>query len=723
MPSVQFTTLMKSNDEKCEKFLNNMKEEILKSALKELDEAKIRCDIPSLHSFLNAKKHCPLQWNCFDSFRKSFAQPQQSFDEQKIAIKLCIDTINEYADINRRYTVKSCTIRGFAGCGKSWCMQYCLLHCYAKGLIGIPTSVMSRRSVFLGSKHIDHLFCLTFSKSNLSPYQIAEAAVSKLFRHPEKMNLIKVMDILFIDEIGQLPAEALSTIEIILRRIRNNSNVFMGGVVIISTLDHTQLKPVKGRPFLLSSHVITNFKMAKLETSVCAVADPSLQKIQKIISSHYNQFTENPNLLSELRELLHDVPRFVDTWTSPLITSDTYRLYGRRSPANEATQSFIQSIRSDIPSDFLREKRGIDTQRLRLSHSEWSQTQQETSKKLDGKIKEPSILLFFKGAIYEFTHNLDGIYSQAQMAILFDLPNQDDLDKNKKIKVLKAPTGLHDITFDHSSSKEYYLSKGFEEIEVGIAPIRTHAVSRFMQAQRKQYALKHRVTSTIHSAMGDTLNKVAMQLTGTMFELWDKAQIIVALTRTKLGKNIIFVGDKNETIDSIIKLVQSRSQWTDFMENILSLVTINDYNINETSSLNLTNFPYRVCDTSLPQDSSGYVYFLISIRTQDYIYIGECNNIISRLNQHNSGHGSSSTTPFHRRPYAIMGFIYGFNGNKNLRRFIEKLWKEKRDYLTNQGINDPKCLFQSGKNVICELDDTLYSKEKKELRFIELFKE
>ena len=219
----------------------------------------------------------------------------------------------------------------------------------------------------------------------MSPYQIAKAAVSKLLRHPEKMNLIKVMDILFIDEIGQLPAEALSTIEIILRRIRNNSNVFMGGVVIISTLDHTQLKPVKGRPFLLSSHLIINFKMPKLETSVCAIANCSLQKIQKIISSRYNQFTENLNLLSELRDPLHDVPRYIDACTSPFITSDTCRLYGRRSPASEATQSFIQYIRSDVPPDFFREKRAIDTQRLRLSHSEWSQAQQETSKKLDKK--------------------------------------------------------------------------------------------------------------------------------------------------------------------------------------------------------------------------------------------------------------------------------------------------------------------------------------------------
>ena len=169
--------------------------------------------------------------------------------------------------------------REFTNCGKSWCMLCCLLHCYAKGLIGIPTLVMSRRSAFLGCQHINHLFCLLFAKSNLSPDQIAEAAVSKLLRHPEKMNLIKVIDILFIDKIGQLPTEALLTIEIVLRRIRNNSNVFMGGVVIISILDHTQLKLVIGCPLLLSSRVITNFKMAKVETSVRAVADPSLQKI------------------------------------------------------------------------------------------------------------------------------------------------------------------------------------------------------------------------------------------------------------------------------------------------------------------------------------------------------------------------------------------------------------------------------------------------------------
>ena len=49
----------------------------------------------------------------------------------------------------------------------------------------------------------------------------------------------------------------------------------------IGTLDHTKLKPVKGRQFLLSSQALINFEMTKLQSSACAVADLSLQKIQK----------------------------------------------------------------------------------------------------------------------------------------------------------------------------------------------------------------------------------------------------------------------------------------------------------------------------------------------------------------------------------------------------------------------------------------------------------
>ena len=174
-------------------------------------------------------------------------------------------------------------------------------------------------------------------------------------RHPEKFNLLRMLDILFFDEIGQLPAEIFAAIEIILRRVRD-SNEFMGGVIIISTMDHTQLQPVSGRPFILSSYVITCFKMVKLETSVRDYRDISFQILQHIVRMNYSKYTDFPGLFDELRDFLRNVPTYVDNWSSPIITADTYRLYGRRVPSNESTTDFINSIRANIPNTDFREK-------------------------------------------------------------------------------------------------------------------------------------------------------------------------------------------------------------------------------------------------------------------------------------------------------------------------------------------------------------------------------
>ena len=53
----------------------------------------------------------------------------------------------------------------------------------------------------------------------------------------------------------------------------------------------------------------------------------------------------------------------------------------------------------------------------------------------------------------------------------------------------------------------------------------------------------------------------------------------------------------------------------------------------------------------------------------DYTYIGECNCIVTRLYHHNGGHGSTSKIPENIRPFAITGYICGFDGkNEALRR-------------------------------------------------------
>ena len=66
--------------------------------------------------------------------------------------------------------------------------------------------------------------------------------------------------------------------EIIFCRVRGN-RVFMGGVIIISIKDHPKLQPVSVKPFLLSSHFITRYKMMKLETTARAFGDMSFPRL------------------------------------------------------------------------------------------------------------------------------------------------------------------------------------------------------------------------------------------------------------------------------------------------------------------------------------------------------------------------------------------------------------------------------------------------------------
>ena len=85
--------------------------------------------------------------------------------------------------------------------------------------------------------------------------------------------------------------------------------------------------------------------------------------------------------------------------------------------------------------------------------------------------------------------------------------------------------------------------------------------------------------------------------------MWDKAKTIVVLNRTKLDKNVILVGYVEEKINAFVRLVKTEYQWTDYMENILNLITFDsDIAIIQTRvpTLNLDYFSFRICDISLP---------------------------------------------------------------------------------------------------------------------------
>ena len=244
---------------------------------------------------------------------------------------------------------------------------------------------------------------------------------------------------------------------------------------------------------------------------------------------------------------------------------------------------------------------------------------------------------------------------------------------------------------------------------MGVYNAYTQQLKDYKQGKRKQYGIKHYVSATINAAMGDTLNQMATSIlmNNSNFEFWDKGQLVVILSRTKFAKDSIFVGPKEETLDAFRQLLLKRNQWTDYVEDVLNIVTINS---KESSDLQHTftqsSFLYQIADVCLPQCNTGYVYMLLLLRHQNFTYIGTTKCIRNRIMAHNCGRGAVETTPMYLRPFALLAYICGFsetedkNCDSELRFSVERKWKIKRDQLILNGINDKYEWAKSGNTVI-----------------------
>ena len=703
MPSVQQSTLFHNIEESSKDYLLETKSKIINAALKELGSDTIeRCNIPSKEELMNATKQNPLPWDPVSNFSQSDGQPDSSFEEQKLAVELCKESISRYLECSNKF-VKCTGIRGFPGSGKTWTMEYCIIFAVSQGLNIITTSQMARRSIQLGGKHLSWLFGLPIEK-HIPLTRRSELAIQKILRNPLKLNFLLALDSICIDELGQNSAKTMAILDNILRKIRDN-NIYFGGTLLMFTLDHLQIQPFDARPFLTSTMVIPCFQMVALETSVRASNDPKHQRIQQISRYSLRKLNENPLLIDEFLQLVSDSFTFVQDWSSNEITANTYRLYSKKFPAKEASRQYVERVRRLIHHNSLKSRTAEDFEKARFSHSEWRPATQSSIDQIEQQVKEPNEILFFRFAEYEFTFNEEGKFSHSQFAILYDLPSDEDLRRFRKIKVLAAPPGIQHVDYDSDTEKQYFLDLGFTEILVGPAPERTRALKSNTQAKRKQYGLKHRVTSTIHAAQGETLLKMATEisLNDPDFNLWDKGQLVVLLSRTKTAKDTIFVGNKSETLSALKAILMNKSQWSDYIETVLNIVTINStaHNTLPRCVMNQNAFPFRIRDIALPQCRTGFVYFLISVKLKSFTYIGQCKCLRERLPQHNSGYGSESTAPAHLRPYGIMAYICGFDGdNLSLRLHIERQWKLVRNQMKVNGNNDPRQWARAGETVI-----------------------
>ena len=80
--------------------------------------------------------------------------------------------------------------------------------------------------------------------------------------------------------------------------------------------------------------------------------------------------------------------------------------------------------------------------------------------------------------------------------------------------------------------------------------------------------------------MVDTLPLVVtlLSMADNNYSVWDKGQFLVILSRTKLAKGAIFVINKEIALNALVHLLKQQTQWTQYMSELLKIVTINHNN-------------------------------------------------------------------------------------------------------------------------------------------------
>lgn len=154
-------------------------------------------------------------------------------------------------------TGKNLFLTGRAGTGKTTFLRYITTHSFKRSVVVAPTGVAA---INAGGVTIHSFFQLPFGP--ILPDSINQEQNQKHFLklNREKINIIKSLDLLIIDEVSMVRADLLDGIDKVLRRYRNRNNPF-GGLQLLLIGDLHQLPPVvkEEERELLAAHYSTFF--------------------------------------------------------------------------------------------------------------------------------------------------------------------------------------------------------------------------------------------------------------------------------------------------------------------------------------------------------------------------------------------------------------------------------------------------------------------------------
>ena len=672
MPATLYTHIVAEQDRKSRAHILSGQKFLATTILRDLGKARMMSLPTNIDDVVEASPASPLNWRA--ELKRVPGQSKESFEEQKLAISLATQQLNKY-QFDTTTQTKSVLIVGGPGTGKTTCLQAIGLLSMSRGLNTGLGTVMSERSKQLGGQHLSKWFLIPVNE-RATPGRLAELAIARLVRDPKQLALLRSLDVFLIDEFGQVSAETIAVMDIILRRVRDSTD-FMGGVLVFANLDECQLRPVRGLPPLLSPHILTSFEFCALDYSVRAAHDPHLRRIIEITRMPKRLRTQQ--VRQEFKNLIVTKCTFVDSWNDPRLDVDLLRMLAKNRARKDAEQRLLTKVKARYHDSILC-ARAIDFESS--TESNWVEATSATTRLLSRHVKEPERLYFYPGAVYEITFNRDDQFSQSQLAVLAEMPSMEDVNELRSVSVYVAPEGTKAIPVNLVTEDDF-VRHGFCKRSIGTAPEHSKYIGLGILGKRHQFGLRHRLAATIHAGMGQDLPALVTCVTGDdMYHLFQREQVVVLLSRTHYAKDIIFVGDPDETAEALASMLDKDGPYSEYMEYLVRKLV--HRSPEQAPSIDLaTRHPYYAMNVDVPNGNTGFCYLMVSMAKGSegkVTYIGQMPNLVARFEKHKRGAGPSATADPGLKPWAILAYVSGFEGADVAgRMYLERLWQVTRD--------------------------------------------
>ncbi len=390
-----------------------------------------------------------------------------------------------------QYTNQHIFLTGKAGTGKTTFLHNLKLRSPKRMIVVAPTGVAA---INAGGVTIHSFFQIGFGP------QIGENAAEKERRfNREKINIIRTLDLLVIDEISMVRADLLDAIDAVLRRFRTRNKPF-GGVQLLMIGDLQQLSPVVKEdewsllraqydtPYFFSSRALRETSFTGIE-----LTHVFRQQDEKFISM-LNKVREN-RLDAETLDALNAryIPNFEPQTEEGYITLCTHNAQAQR--INESKLNLLSTKKEKF------------TAKITGNFPEYAYpTEFELTLKVDSQVmfvkNDPSKeKLFFNGKIGKITR--------------FD----DD-----KIYV-KCPDDLSEIPVEPLD---------WENVKYSINET-TNEITETVEGSFTQYPLKLAWAITIHKSQGLTFERAIIDAEASFAH----GQVYVALSRCKTLEGMV----------------------------------------------------------------------------------------------------------------------------------------------------------------------------------------